>query len=171
MSDQDTPPPFDENSPSQDATPPAQEPAQDGPPPIAPTGPAVGAGMTSPPPTGAIGLGQGKLSQSDERTMGMLAHILGGVTNFLGPLIIWLIKKDESPFVDDQGKEALNFQITIAIGYVVMMVLSFVPLVGCIASLLMMGLWVVGLIFGVLGGLEANKGNVYRYPFALRLIN
>ena len=77
--------------------------------------------MTSPPPVGTIGLGQGKLSQSDERTMGMLAHILGGVTNFLGPLIIWLIKKDESPFVNDQGKEALNFQITIAIGYVVMM--------------------------------------------------
>lgn len=150
MSDQDTPPPMDPNS----------NPGNDAPPPYHPA-----------PSTAGVGLGQGKISESDERTMGMLAHILGGVTNFLGPLIIWLIKKDESPFVNDQGKEALNFQITVAIGYVVMMVLSFIPVVGCITSILMMAIWVAGLVFGILGGLEANKGKVYRYPFALRLIS
>lgn len=138
---------------------------------VPPPAPANNPLPTAAPPVGNVGLGQGKLNESDERTMGMLAHILGGVTNFLGPLIIWLIKKDESPFVNDQGKEALNFQITVAIGYVVLAVLSFIPVVGCITSILMMLVWVAGLVFGILGGLEANKGKAYRYPFALRLIS
>lgn len=160
MSDQDTPPPMDSPSSGNDA-----------PPPVDPGLPGLGGLPTAPPPVGGVGLGQGRLPESDERTMGMLAHILGGVTNFLGPLIIWLIKKDESPFVNDQGKEALNFQITVAIGYLVLAVLSFIPVVGCVTSILMMAVWIAGLIFGILGGLEANKGKVYRYPFALRLIS
>lgn len=161
MSDQDTPPPMD----------PFSNPGNDAPPPPASPAPGPSSIPTAAPPVGNVGLGQGKLPESDERTMGMLAHILGGVTNFLGPLIIWLIKKDESPFVNDQGKEALNFQITIAIGYVVMMVLSFIPVVGCLTSIAIMLLWVASLVFGILGGLAANKGVVYRYPFALRLIS
>ena len=51
----------------------------------------------------------------DARMWAMLCHLLGLFTCFIGPLIIWLIKKDEDPFIDDQGKEALNFQITVAI--------------------------------------------------------
>lgn len=165
MSDQDTPPPMDSPSSGNDA-----------PPPVGPGSPGLGGLPTAPPPVGGVGLGQGKLQVADEKTMGMLAHILGGVTNFLGPLIIWLIKKDESPFVNDQGKEALNFQITVAIGYVVLAILGFVasmvfaPL-GCITSLLSFALFVVGLVFAIRGGLDANKGTVYRYPFALRLIS
>lgn len=126
---------------------------------------------TAAPPVGNIGLGQGKLQESDEKTMAMLAHILGAVTSFLGPLIIWLIKKDESPFVNDQGKEALNFQITVVIGYVVGMILSFIPFVGCVTMILLPAIGIASLIFGILGGIEANKGVVYRYPFALRLVS
>jgi len=102
---------------------------------------------------------------------GMLAHILGAVTSFVGPLVIWLIKKDESPFVNDQGKEALNFQITILIGYVVAGIVSVIPFIGCVGMILMPALGIVGLIFGILGGVEANKGVAYRYPFALRLVS
>src|SRR5687767_6174019 len=51
----------------------------------------------------------------DDKTMATLAHVLGIFTSFVGPLIIWMIKKDTSPFVDDQGKEALNFQLTLLI--------------------------------------------------------
>ncbi len=161
MSDQDTPPPMDNFSSGNDV-----------PPPVGPSGSDPSSSFVSPPPAGAVGLGQGKLGEGDEKTMGMLAHILGGVTNFLGPLIIWLIKKDESPFVNDQGKEALNFQITIAIAQLVTIVVSFIlPFIGCFTSLLSLALWITGLIFGVLGGLEANKGKVYRYPFALRLVS
>lgn len=135
-------------------------------------GPPVSSSFTTAaPPVGNVALGQGKLQEADEKVMGMLSHILGAVTSFLGPLIIWLIKKDESPFVNDQGKEALNFQITIIIGYVVAGVLSMVPVLGCLSIILIPAVGVTSLIFGILGGLEANKGVVYRYPFALRLIS
>lgn len=124
-------------------------------------------------------LGRGKLPIADEKTMGMLAHILGGVTSFLGPLIIWLIKKDESPFVNDQGREALNFQITIGLAAVLMVVFGLIAqlipvvgqIVGCVFALLYPLLWVTGLVFGIIGGLAANKGLAYRYPFAVRLIS
>jgi uncharacterized Tic20 family protein len=135
---------------------------QDTPPPMNPTAPPSAAG---------VGLGQGKLPENDEKTMGMLAHLLGGITNFLGPLIIWLIKKEDSPFVDDQGKEALNFQITVAIGYVAASIVGLIPWIGCVSLLLFPALGLTGLIFGILGCLAANRGEVYRYPFALRLIS
>jgi uncharacterized Tic20 family protein/vacuolar-type H+-ATPase subunit H len=122
------------------------------------------------PSTGGIGLGQGKLGESDERTMGMLAHILGGVTCIVGPLIIWMIKKDESPFVDDQGKEATNFQITILISHVVSMILGALT-GGCASIILSPCIWLFSIILAILGGVDANKGKAYRYPFALRLIS
>lgn len=127
---------------------------------------------TNPPtPPAGVGLGQGKLPESEEKTMGMLAHLLGAVTNFLGPLILWLVKKEESPFVNDQAKEALNFQITIAIGYLGASILGMVPVVQCVSFLLFPVFWVIGIVFGILGCLAANKGQVYRYPFALRLVS
>lgn len=132
--------------------------------------PSPGPLPTAPPPTAGIAPGQGKLSESDDRTMGMLAHLLGGLTNFLGPLIIWLIKKDESPFVNDQGKEALNFQITVVAGYICAAILGLIPFVNCIAGVLVPVIWIAALVFAVLGCLAANKGEVYRYPIALRLI-
>jgi hypothetical protein len=102
----------------------------------------------------------------EDKTMAMLAHLLGIVTSFIGALIIWLVKKDESPFVDDQGKEALNFQITILIAYAVATVLS-VLLIG---FLLYPIIWIANLILCILAGIKANEGQMYRYPFALRLI-
>lgn len=166
MSDQNTPPPFDENSPAQDVPPPIA----DTPPPV---GPAPASGLTAlmaAPPIDGVALGMGKLQESDEKTMAMLAHLLGGITCFLGPLIIWLIKKDESPFVNDQGKEAVNFQLSILIGYVITGILSFIPIVNCFSWLFFPVFGIAGLIFGILGCLEANKGVVYRYPYALRFI-
>ncbi|MBM4088669.1 MAG: DUF4870 domain-containing protein [Planctomycetes bacterium] len=101
-------------------------------------------------------------------TMAMLAHLLGAITGFLGPLIIWLIKKDTDPFVNDQGKEALNFQLTLLIGYFVCVVLMFVT---CFVLFFMPFIpMVVGLVFGIMAALEANKGVTYRYPFAIRMI-
>lgn len=157
MSDQDAPPPMDDNSPEQDAPPPMES--------------APSADPSPAPAVGAVALGQGKLPESDEKTMGLLAHLLGAVACVFGPLIIWLIKKDESPFVDDQGKEALNFQITVLIGYVSGAIISLIPFIGCIGALLVPAVWVGSVIFSILGCVEANKGLAYRYPFALRLIS
>lgn len=102
----------------------------------------------------------------DAKTMGMLCHLLGILLGFLGPLIIWLIKKDESPFVDDQGKEALNFQITLLFAYIVGSATMCI-LIGFIIVPLA---WILAIIFGIMGAMAANKGEAYRYPFAIRLI-
>ncbi|MDF1853070.1 MAG: DUF4870 domain-containing protein [Verrucomicrobiales bacterium] len=125
----------------------------------------------SPVGMGGVALGQGDLAETDERTMALLAHILGAVTSIVGPLIIWLIKKDESPFVNDQGKEALNFQITVLIGYVATGIVAVLPVIGCIAGILYPAVMVVSLVFAILGGMEANKGVAYRYPFAARFVS
>ncbi|MCC6881029.1 MAG: DUF4870 domain-containing protein [Verrucomicrobiales bacterium] len=119
----------------------------------------------------AVGLGQGKLSEADERNMAMLAHLLGGLASFLGPLVIWLMKREESPFVNDQGREALNFQITVAIGMAVLGIVSLIPFVGCIAVIAFFALAVTNLVFAIMAGLDASKGVAYRYPYALRLVS
>ncbi len=121
--------------------------------------------------SGASGLlGKGKLSVKDDKTFGMLVHLLGVFTAFVGPLVIWMIKREDSPFVEDQGKEALNFQITIGIGYLLAMVLSAIPFVACLTALLFPALWVCGVVFSILACLKANEGELYRYPYTLRLI-
>ena len=102
----------------------------------------------------------------DDKTMALLAHLLGIFTSVFGPLIIWLMKKDQSPFVDDQGKEALNFQITLLIGWVVAFVLSFVV----IGMILYPILGVANIVFPIMGAIKANEGAAYRYPFSIRLI-
>nr|WP_159016196.1 DUF4870 domain-containing protein [Lysobacter profundi] len=116
----------------------------------------------APPPAPA-----GTASQED-KTLALLTHLSGIVLSFIVPLIVWLIHKDkpDKSFLNDQAKEALNFQITVAIGYAICTVLTAIA----IGVLLMPILWVVNLIFCILAGVKANEGVAYRYPFALRLI-
>jgi len=104
----------------------------------------------------------------ENRTMAMLAHLLGIVTGFVASLVIWLINKDKAgmEFANDQAKEALNFQITMAIGWVAASILTFV----LIGFFLYPVLLIANLIFCILAGMKANEGVAYRYPFALRLI-
>lgn len=113
-------------------------------------------------------------SQSSEaRTWAMLCHLSTFAKylaipfgNIVGPLILWLIKKDQHPFVDDQGKEAMNFQILITVLYAVAFVLSFV----LIGLLLLVPIGLLDLIFTVVAAVKANEGVAYRYPVSLRLI-
>lgn len=102
----------------------------------------------------------------DERTMAMLSHLLSIFVGFWAPLIIWLVKKEEMPFVDDQAKEALNFQITMMLAFIVAGILIVVV----IGILLVLGLFVANLVFCIIAAMKANDGERYRYPFALRLI-
>ena len=97
----------------------------------------------------------------DERTMALLSHLSGIVLGFLGPLIFYLIKKDESPFVRDQAAQALNFQILVAIAHVISLIL-YVIIIG---GLLQMAVLVGALILAIMGGVAANRGEWYRYPF------
>jgi len=100
----------------------------------------------------------------DSITMAMLCHLLGIFTGFLGPLIIWLIKKDSSPFVDDQGKEALNFQLTALIATVACM-FGF-----CLMPFLLAAVHITRLVFSIIATVKANQGIAYRYPVTIRLI-
>ena len=107
-------------------------------------------------------------ASSEDRTLAMLTHLSGIILGFIVPLIIWLVNKDKADkaFLNDQAKEALNFQITMLIGYIAGMVLTII----LIGPLISMATWVVSLIFSILAGVKANEGVAYRYPFAVRLI-
>jgi uncharacterized protein len=120
--------------------------------------------FTAPPPAPSGAAPQ------DQRTLALVAHLLGILTWVVGPLIIWLISKDDvnKGFVTDQAKEALNFQITITIAYIIAIVLMMVTL-GLLFFLPTL-VWIASLVFCILGGIKANNGEAYRYPFALRLI-
>lgn len=108
----------------------------------------------------------------DEKTWGMLAHLstlVGLIVPFgtiLGPLVVWLMKKDTMPFVADQGKEALNFNITVIIGMIVGGILTLV----LIGVLVMIVVGIAWLVLTIMAALAANKGESYRYPFTLRLV-
>jgi Uncharacterized protein conserved in bacteria len=108
----------------------------------------------------------------DAKTWGMLCHLsaLAGFIipfgNLIGPLVIWQLKKNEFSFVDDQGKESLNFQITIAIAAIICFLLIFVV----VGMLLLPIVGIFALVFIIIGTIKANEGVAYRYPFALRLI-
>ena len=108
----------------------------------------------------------------DEKNFGMLCHLsaLSGfivpMASLVAPLIIWLLKREESAFVDRQGKEAVNFQISFLIYAMVCCLLMFV-LVGFV---LLPILAIFGLIVIILGAMAASKGEDYRYPFSIRFI-
>lgn len=109
----------------------------------------------------------------DAKMWGMLAHLTSFAFfifpfgNILGPLIIWLIKKDEYPFVDDQGKESLNFQISMTIYGLIAGVLVLI-LVGVA---LLVVVFIVDFILVIVASIKANDGEHYRYPLTIRLIN
>ena len=96
----------------------------------------------------------------------------GSIGCFIGPLVIWLVKKDTLPFVDDQGKEALNFNITVGIVFLALLILSIVTFgIGLIVAV---PLWIIigiaWLVFTIIAAVKANNGERYRYPLTLRLI-
>ncbi len=112
---------------------------------------------------------------SQDKNLAMLAHLLGclgilvgSVPGFLGPLIIWLTQKDKSAFVEEQAREALNFQITLLIIAVVCGLLVFASC-GTLFPILILPA-ALQVIFGIISTLSVSSGNAYRYPFNLRLI-
>jgi uncharacterized Tic20 family protein len=123
---------------------------------------------------------QSSTIDQQNRTWAMLCHLsaLAGLIipfgNIIGPLVVWLVKKDEMPIVNEYGKESLNFQISMSIyiiaAGIVAGILSFIvvgvflfPLIGLVG--------LVDLVLVVIASLQANKGIAYHYPFTLRLVN
>ena len=102
----------------------------------------------------------------DEKNMGMLCHLLGLFTCFVGPLVLWLIQKDKMPYVDYHGKEALNFQITVAIAYVI----SGISAACFIGLVLLPIVGLADLILSIMACVASSRGEYYKYPWCLRLI-
>jgi len=109
----------------------------------------------------------------DARTLGMVCHLsaligLLGVPllNIVGPLVVWHWKKDQYAFVEDQGKESLNFQISMTLYGIVAGILTLI-LIGWV---LLGIIWIVNLVLVIIAASKANKGEAYRYPLNLRLI-
>jgi uncharacterized Tic20 family protein len=115
---------------------------------------------------------------SDERTWALIGHLsafsafITGLGCVLGPLIVWLVKRDTLPFAAEQAKEALNFNITMAIAFCALVLLTIITFgIGLIIA------WPVGVILAIawfvltiIAAIKANEGVAYRYPFTLRLV-
>lgn len=121
---------------------------------------------------------------AEERQWAMFAHLsalVGGLVTagwagsigcFIGPLVIWMMKKETMPFVDDQGKEALNFNITVGAVFLALLLLSVVTLgIGLVIAI---PAWIIigiaWLVLTIIASIKANEGVAYRYPFTFRLI-
>jgi len=111
----------------------------------------------------------------DARMWAMFCHLAGLalfipiipiIGNVIGPLIIWQIKKDDYPFVDEQGKEAVNFQISMLIYGVIAAILIF----ACIGAVLLPAVIIFDVVFLLIAAVKANNGQHYRYPLTIRFI-
>jgi len=112
------------------------------------------------------------IPEKEERTWGMFCHLIvftGYIIPFasiIGPLVIWIIKRDEMPFVEDQGKESLNFQITMMLAVIASVLLMFV-LIGFVLIFVVL---IFQFIVIIIASIKANEGVYYRYPLNIRFI-
>ena len=113
------------------------------------------------------------VTDPDEKQWGMFTHLaafagLIGIPfgSIIGPLIIYLIKKDEYEFVNDQGKEVLNFQITWSIIFIISAILIIVG----IGVLMLIGFGIAWFVLVIVGTVAANNGQYYRYPFTIKFL-
>ncbi|CAN5362976.1 DUF4870 domain-containing protein [soil metagenome] len=124
--------------------------------------------MTTPPPTPPTPqyAAPAPLSPSDERLWATLIHIGGIPLGFISPLVGYLVLKDRSAYVREQSATALNFQLTLLIGWVIGSILTIV----LIGGLILLAVGVVSIIFSIIAAIAANKGEHYKYPFAITFV-
>ncbi|WP_425956637.1 DUF4870 domain-containing protein [Xylanimonas sp. McL0601] len=114
------------------------------------------------------------LPEHEARNWAMAAHLAPivlalctfGLLASIAPLVIWLMYRHRSWFVDDQAKEAVNFQITLLIAYVV----GVVTLFAIIGAFILLAALILSIVFGIQGAMAASRGVPYRYPIAIRLV-
>jgi uncharacterized Tic20 family protein len=126
------------------------------------------AGMTQtpPPPPVTYAAAPAPLSPADEKLWATLTHVGGIIFHWLAPLIAYLVLKDRGPFVRWHTRQALNFQLTVLIAYIVGFVLCFV----FIGFFLLLAVAVLNIVFGILAAMAANRGEFYRYPLAIEFV-
>ena len=111
-------------------------------------------------------------ADSNERNLGLVCHLsffasfIVPFASFIIPLVIWLMKRESSKFLDATGKEVLNFQITLLFAAIACVILSII-LIGFLLAIIVA---IASIVFAIMGAVAASKGEVYRYPYILRLI-
>ena len=109
---------------------------------------------------------------SEERTFAMAAHLaafaghLFPFAHIIAPIVVWMMKRDASAFVNDQGKESVNAQITLTIYMVICIPFCFL----LIGFLMLFVVWLAGVILVIMAAMAAYEGRAYRYPMILRLV-
>jgi uncharacterized Tic20 family protein len=115
----------------------------------------------------------------DSRMWAMFCHLAGlagfvipvVISGIIAPLIVWQIKKDEHPFIDEHGKEAVNFQISISLYMVIGIAACLVTCIGAVLIPFLAGaLGIIDLVFLLIAAVKANNGEHYRYPICIRLV-
>lgn len=104
---------------------------------------------------------------NDDKNIATVTHLGGTVFSFVPGLLVWALKKDDNAYIADQAKEALNFQISVLIAQFVAGVLAVI----LIGFVLMGIIWLLNIVFCIIAAISTSKGETYRYPFCLRLIN
>ena len=106
---------------------------------------------------------------NDDKNLAMLTHLSGFLFSIIVPLIVWLINKDKADktYLINESKEALNFQITVLLGYVICWILTVI----LIGAFLHVVLWILNIVFCILAAVRVSQTGSYRYPFALRLVS
>jgi uncharacterized Tic20 family protein len=104
---------------------------------------------------------------NDDKNIATITHLGGTVFSFLPALIVWVLKKDDSQYISAQAKEALNFQVTVILAHFIAWILAFI----LIGFFFMFIIWVFNIVFCIIAAISTSKGETYRYPFSLRLIN
>lgn len=157
-----------------------QPPTGQGPEPLDPHEAQTGPGQSGPVGSGQPGPGQPQqpygggapggpvrpLSPGEEQGWGVAVHLGGVFLSWLVPLVVWLVFRERSRMIDDHGKEALNFQITLFIAYVVGGILTVI----IIGAVIVFIAWICAIIFGIMASIAAYNRRPYRYPISIRFI-
>ena len=106
------------------------------------------------------------MPKNDERLLAAGIYLISFFTAFIGPLIIWLIKKDESSYIDYHGREYMNFFIS----YTVYTIVSGILVVLLVGFFMLWILGIMAVVFTIIGAIKAYEGNEYRMPFIFRLL-
>ena len=106
-------------------------------------------------------------SNANDKNIAVLTHLGGMFFSVLPGQIVWLLKKDDNPYIGEQAREALNFQIPVLIAYMAAYILVFL----LIGFVLLPVIYLANLVLCIIAAVKVSKGEEYRYPFALRLIN
>lgn len=104
---------------------------------------------------------------NDDKNIATITHLGGTVFSFVPALIVWILKKDDSEYIADQAKEALNFQITVLLAYFVAWILVWILIGFAFLGII----WLANIVLCIVAAISTSKGETYRYPFTLRLIN